>query len=81
MKQIDTISVKELQTLSENIYGNMVKAVVDIDKKIMVVDAGMHVDEEQYLLEHGSQQNMSRDVENTVIQDKIKDLVNGIVTK
>jgi hypothetical protein len=81
MKQIDTISVKELQTLSENMYGSMVKAVVDIDKKIMVVDAEMHVDEEQYLLEHGSQQDMSRDVENTVIQDQIKDLVNGVVTK
>jgi hypothetical protein len=56
MKQVDTISVKELQELAENMYGNIVKAVVDIDKKIMVIDAEMHVDEEQYLLEHDSQQ-------------------------
>ena len=38
-------------------YGNIVKAVVDIEKKLMVVDAEMHVDEEQYLLEHGSKLN------------------------
>jgi len=57
MKQVASISVDELQTMSENMFGNIVKAVVDIDKKIMVVDAEMHVDEEQYLLEHGSLQN------------------------
>jgi len=57
MKQVNTISVTELQKLAENMYGNIVKAVVDIDKKIMVIDAEMHVDEEQYLLESGSLQN------------------------
>jgi len=57
MKQVKTISVKELQTLAENMYGNIVKAVVDIDKKLLVIDAEMHVDEEQYLLENGSLQN------------------------
>ncbi len=57
MKQVETISVKELQNLAENMYGNIVKAVVDIDKKILVIDAEMHVDEEQYLLENGSLQN------------------------
>lgn len=113
MKQVASISVSELQTLSDKMYGNIVKAVVDIDKKLMVVDAEMHVDEEQYLLEHGShqnnlwginlhsanygtedfiefdsminirprQQNMSRHVEDLAIQDKIKNLVSGIVTK
>jgi len=57
MKQVKAISVKELQTLAENMYGNIVKAVVDIDKKLLVIDAEMHVDEEQYLLENGSLQN------------------------
>ena len=57
MKQVSSISVSELQTLSDKMYGNIVKAVVDIEKKLMVVDAEMHVDEEQYLLEHGSLQN------------------------
>jgi len=57
MKQVESISVNELQTLAENMYGNIVKAVVDIEKKIIVVDAEMHVDEEQYLLDNGSSQN------------------------
>jgi hypothetical protein len=57
MKQVASISVKDLQILAEAMYGNIVKAVVDIDKILVVVDAEMHVDEEQYLLEHGSKQN------------------------
>ena len=38
-------------------FVNIVKAVVDIDKNLMVIDAEMHVDEEQFLLENGSSQN------------------------
>ncbi len=57
MKQVETISVKELHELAENMYGSIVKAVVDIEKKIIVIDAEMHVDEEQYLLENGSLKN------------------------
>ena len=57
MIQIKTMSVKELQKIAENIYGNLVKAVVDIEKKVIVIDLEMHVDGEQYLLEHGSSQN------------------------
>ena len=57
MKQVDTISVSELKTLSAKMYGNIVKAVIDVEKRIMVIDAEMHVDEEQHLLEHGSLQN------------------------
>ena len=37
-------------------FGNMVKAVVDIEKKIMVVDAELHADEEALLIEKGSKQ-------------------------
>lgn len=37
-------------------FGNLVKGVVDIEKKIMVVDAEMHADEEAELLEKGSKQ-------------------------
>lgn len=36
-------------------YGSLVKAVVDIRKKILVVDAELHADQEKYLLENGSQ--------------------------
>lgn len=42
--------------MSEKMFGNFVKAVVDIEKKTMVVDAELHADEEQLLLEQGSRQ-------------------------
>lgn len=57
MKEVDKISINELKEMSEKMFGNLVKAVVDIEKKIMVVDAEMHADEEKYLLENGSRQN------------------------
>ncbi len=37
-------------------FGNLVKAVVDIDREIMAVDAALHADQEAFLLEDGSQQ-------------------------
>jgi len=37
-------------------YGNLVKAVVDIEKEIMAVDADLHADEEHLLIENGSDQ-------------------------
>ena len=37
-------------------YGSLVKGVVDLAKGQLVLDAEMHVDEEQYLLENGSKQ-------------------------
>jgi hypothetical protein len=50
------ISVTELEKMSKKMFGNLVKAVVDIEKKLMAVDADMHADEEQILLEEGSKQ-------------------------
>jgi hypothetical protein len=57
MKAVDKITITELSVMAEKMYGNLVKAVVDLQKGILVVDAEMHADEEQYLLECGSQQN------------------------
>ena len=57
MKQVEEIGLAELEEMAENMYGELVKAVVDIDKRVMVVDAGLHVDEEQLLLESGSRQS------------------------
>jgi len=37
-------------------YGGLVKAVVDIEKIIMAVDAELHADEEALLLDNGSRQ-------------------------
>ena len=57
MKIVDEkISVEELKKMSEKMFGPFVKAVVDIEKEIMVVDAGLHADEESFLLEKGSKQ-------------------------
>jgi hypothetical protein len=57
MRIIDnTISLEELKQMSEKMFARLVKAVVDIDKEIMAVDADLHADEELLMLEHGSEQ-------------------------
>jgi hypothetical protein len=56
MKTVDVISVAELQEFAQNMYGNLVKGVVDLSQGSFVVDAEMHADEEAYLLENGSKQ-------------------------
>jgi len=56
MKQVEKISVSELKKMAEKMFGNLVKAVVDIAEEILVVDAEMHADEEQFLLMRGSKQ-------------------------
>ena len=58
MKLIDlSITKPELLKLAKNSFGNLVKAVVDVDRKIMVIDGVLHADEEAYLLTHGSHQS------------------------
>ncbi len=52
----DKILLSELSVMSEKMFGRLVKVVVDVEKEIMVVGADLHVDEEQLLLEQGSQQ-------------------------
>jgi len=55
MKLVEsTISHDELQAMLNPEYGSLVKAVVDIEKNLLVVDAEMHVDEETFLREQGS---------------------------
>lgn len=56
MKQVDSIALAELEEMSQNMYDELVKAVVDVERRLIVVDAGLHADEEQYLLEQGSVQ-------------------------
>lgn len=50
------ISPGELVQMAKEGFGNMVKAVVDIEKDLMAVDAEMHADEEALLIGEGSQQ-------------------------
>jgi hypothetical protein len=56
MIEIETITLPELEKMAYNSFGDMVKGVVDINKGLLVLDAELHVDIEQYLLEQGSQQ-------------------------
>ena len=56
MKVVSNISIAELIEMAEKMYGTLVKADVDIIKKILIIDMGMHADGEAYLLEHGSKQ-------------------------
>ena len=50
------ITLDEFEQMSKKMFGNLVKAVVDIEKGIMAVDAELHSDEEAFLLENGSKQ-------------------------
>ena len=50
------IEKAELKKMSEKMFDGLVKAVVDMENKIMVVDAGLHSDQEKYLIERGSKQ-------------------------
>jgi hypothetical protein len=52
----EKISIPELDEMAQRMYGNLVKAVVDIRLEMMAVDAELHSDEEAVLLESGSRQ-------------------------
>ncbi len=40
----DKISIQKLKETAEKMFGNLVKAMVDVEKEIMAVDAPMHAD-------------------------------------
>ncbi len=50
------ITLLELKQMATNTFGNFVKAVVDVDREMMAVDAELHSDLEALLLESGSKQ-------------------------
>ena len=50
----DKIMVEELKEMSKKMFGNLVKAVVDVEREIMVVDGELHADEQGLLIEKGS---------------------------
>jgi len=50
------ISVAKLKEKASKMFGNLVKAVVDIEKGIMAIDGELHADEQALLLENGSKQ-------------------------
>ena len=56
MTLVDKITIDELCAMSEKMSEPLVKGVVDIERRMLVVDAGLHADEELFLLEQGSAQ-------------------------
>ena len=50
------ITLDELRQTASATFGNMVKAVVDVDKEILAIDGELHSDLEAFLIEHGSTQ-------------------------
>lgn len=52
----DETSLSKIKELSQESFGNLVKAVVDLEKKILVVGGELHSDMEAVLLEMGSKQ-------------------------
>ena len=74
-----TISLKELKDMAELWHGQLVKAVIDVERKVMAVNGEMHADEEQVLLQDGSkQENLwglniypDKDIENRIEFDSM----------
>ena len=50
------VSITDLKAMAEKMFGNIVKAVVDVERRVMAIDAELHADEEGLLLENGSRQ-------------------------
>ncbi len=53
------VTLEEIGRMAAGMFGNMVKAVVDVDREILAVDGELHSDLEALLIEKGSmQQNL-----------------------
>lgn len=108
----EKISRKELQEIADQQFGDVVKAVVDIEQGIMAVGGDLHADEEVLLMEQaGSKRehtwginlyvheirdkfiefdsmvnikpsfnNRSRSVENNEVRERIKTIVQKLIT-
>lgn len=50
------ISRTELATIAADRFGDMVKAVVDVERLVMAIGAELHADDEAALLQDGSRQ-------------------------
>jgi len=109
----DLINKEELLEIAKKQFGELVKAVVDVEQGIMVIGGDMHADEEVVLMEQeGSKRehtwginlypeksgeeliefnsivnlkpsfgNRSRGVDNPEIKEKIRNIVEKLVSK
>jgi len=51
-----TLKIDRLREMAAGTFGSLVKAVVDVDRELLAVDAELHSDLEALLLENGSKQ-------------------------
>jgi len=51
-----TILVEDLKKIAADTFGDLVKAVVDVNRELVALDAELHSDLEALLLENGSKQ-------------------------
>ena len=52
----ENITLDEIKAMAAATFGNLVKAVVDVERDLIAVDAELHSDLEALLLEDGSKQ-------------------------
>jgi hypothetical protein len=50
------VTINELRQMAAEGFGDLVKAVIDVERGLMVVDAELHSDQEAFLLDQGSRQ-------------------------
>jgi hypothetical protein len=50
------ISTQRIREAGEELFGDMVKAVIDTEKGVMAIGAELHSDEEAFLIERNSRQ-------------------------
>jgi Protein of unknown function (DUF5674) len=50
------VTVDELRRMAAGLFGDLVKAVVDVDRELLAVDAELHSDLEALLIQDGSKQ-------------------------
>ena len=48
------VTLNEVERMAAGMFGNMVKAVVDVDRELVAVDGELHSDLEALLIEKGS---------------------------
>ncbi|MBF0521594.1 MAG: hypothetical protein HQL24_00905 [Candidatus Omnitrophica bacterium] len=53
---VETVTNEALKEMTAAMFGDFVKAVVDVDRELLAVDAELHCDLEALLLENGSKQ-------------------------
>ncbi len=109
----DSIKREELKRVAKKQFGDLVKAVVDIEQGIMAVGGELHSDEEVFLMEQENSKreytwgislypektgddwieldsvinlkpsfgNRSRDVDNPIVREKIRKIVEKLVSR